>query len=64
MSNLPRPTGSGGAVALPAQATGVLEWLRGLVDVVGPFATIGGILIAWEVAAQLELVIPFLLPPL
>jgi ABC-type nitrate/sulfonate/bicarbonate transport system permease component len=42
----------------------MLDGLRRLFETIGPFATIGAILIAWEVAAQLELVIPFLLPAL
>ncbi len=33
-------------------------------DAFGPFIVIGGLLVAWEVSAQLELVIPVLLPPL
>lgn len=37
---------------------------RTLFEKVGPFVTVGGLLIAWELAAQLELVIAFLLPPL
>jgi len=34
------------------------------VDLVGPYFTIGALLVAWEVASRLGIVIPFLLPPL
>lgn len=50
---------TGAGVAQAAAAIG-----RTLFDRVGPFVTVGGLLIAWELAAQLELVIAFLLPPL
>lgn len=39
-------------------------WGRRIVEVLGPMGTLALILIAWEAAAQAELVIPFLLPPL
>jgi taurine transport system permease protein len=38
--------------------------IRRLVDVLGPYASITALLLAWEITAQLELVIPFLLPAL
>lgn len=37
---------------------------RALFERVGPFVTVGGLLIAWELVARLKLVIAFLLPPL
>ncbi len=41
-----------------------LDNVRQLFYTVGPYATIGLLLLAWEFAARLELVIAFLLPPL
>lgn len=37
---------------------------RWVFETLGPFVTIGGLLIAWELMARLEVVIAFLLPPL
>ncbi len=42
----------------------IMAALRGGFERVGPFVTVGGLLIAWELAARFELVIAFLLPPL
>ncbi len=42
----------------------IIAALRGGFERVGPFVTVGGLLIAWELAARFELVIAFLLPPL
>ena len=60
---------SQGEASAAASAAGVV--VNGLVDAgrrafntVGPFLTVGGLLIAWELAARFELVIAFLLPPL
>jgi ABC-type nitrate/sulfonate/bicarbonate transport system permease component len=40
------------------------RFLRGaLIDAVAPFVIIGALLIAWQIAATFELVMPFLLPP-
>ncbi len=47
-----------------APTTALADGFRRLVEALGPYASIGAILIAWEVTAQLELVIPFLLPAL
>jgi ABC-type nitrate/sulfonate/bicarbonate transport system permease component len=52
-----------GAVLAP-RAMAEIGWLRRLNEAAGSFATIAVILVAWEVAAQLKLVIPFLLPAL
>lgn len=65
MAGVRRTGGSAGAAAaLTARGPGFLELWNRLFDTVGPFTTIAAILIAWEVAAQLKLVIPFLLPAL
>jgi len=42
----------------------VLTLLRLAFDRVGPFLTLGALLIAWELASRLEWVMAFLLPPL
>ena len=48
----------------PGLAAIVIGGGRRAFDTFGSFIIIGGLLIAWEVSSQLELVIPFLLPPL
>ncbi len=52
-----------GAAAVPLRRTGpsATSWMF---DKFGPYVIIGILLIAWEVAAQRHLVIPFLLPAL
>ncbi len=45
-------------------AAALADGLRRLADMLGPYASVGAIFIAWELTAQLELVIPFLLPAL
>lgn len=55
---------TGSAPAASAIRPGIGALLSKIFDRVGPFLTIGTLLIAWEVAARLKLVIPFLLPPL
>ena len=65
MAEIPRTTGSDtAAAAMPRPGEGVAAMLRGVVDRVGPFFTIAVVLIAWEVTARLEIVIPYLLPAL
>ncbi|MGB0631533.1 MAG: ABC transporter permease [Alphaproteobacteria bacterium] len=44
--------------------TGPGRLARRAFDRVGPYVTIGALLIAWELAARFEIVIAFLLPPL
>lgn len=57
-------TGPSGAAILTARDAGPIKWLRRLSEAAGSFGTIAVVLVAWEVAAQLKLVIPFLLPAL
>jgi ABC-type nitrate/sulfonate/bicarbonate transport system permease component len=56
-----RTLDSSGSVGLTERTLGAT---RQLFDTVGPYVTIGLLLLAWEFAARLELVIAFLLPPL
>ncbi|MEK9644824.1 MAG: ABC transporter permease [Alphaproteobacteria bacterium] len=56
-----RTLDSSGSVGLTERT---LAAARQLFDTVGPYVTIGLLLLAWEFAARLELVIAFLLPPL
>ncbi|MGE0745766.1 MAG: ABC transporter permease [Rhodospirillales bacterium] len=51
------------AIRLPMARAGRDSWRRA-VETFGPYVTIGSLLVAWEVAARMELVIPFLLPAL
>ena len=55
---------SAAAAALPAPEPGLSGTLRGLVDTIIPYLTIATVLIVWEVMAQFEVVIPYLLPAL
>ncbi len=64
MAEIRRTTGSGAAAAMPRPGEGVAGMPRRVLDRVGPFLTISVVLIAWEVTAQLEIVIPYLLPAL
>lgn len=65
MAEIPQTTGSDtAAAAMPRPGEAVAAMLRGVVDRVGPFFTIAVVLIAWEVTARLEIVIPYLLPAL
>lgn len=65
MAEIRRTTGSGAAAAaMPRPGEGVADMLRGGLDKVAPFLTIAVVLIAWEVTARLEIVIPYLLPAL
>ena len=64
MAEIRRTTGSGAAAAMPRPGEGVADMPRRVLDRVGPFLTISVVLIAWEVTAQLEIVIPYLLPAL
>lgn len=50
-----------GALGIADRTIGVA---RQMFDTVGPYFTIGVLLLAWEFAARFELVIAFLLPPL
>jgi len=51
------------AIRLPMAPAGRDSWRR-VVETFGPYVTIGSILVAWEVVARMEIVIPFLLPAL
>jgi ABC-type nitrate/sulfonate/bicarbonate transport system permease component len=53
-----------GAAVLTARDGAGLALLRRATDAASSFGTIALVLVAWEVAAQLKLVIPFLLPAL
>ena len=65
MSNFLRSAGGDGVAALPAdRRSTTVDSLRWLFDTLGPFLTIGSLLIAWEVVARLGTVVAFLLPPL
>jgi len=55
---------SAAATALPAQGEGLFSALKGLLETITPYLTIAIVLIAWEVMAQFEVVIPYLLPAL
>lgn len=57
-------TGSSVPAILADRDGGAIRWLRRKSEAAGSFGTIVVILVAWEVAAQLQLVIPFLLPAL
>jgi len=63
MANVP-DTSKNNAAALPAPGETMSSTLRGLFDTIAPYLTIAIVLIAWEVTAQLEIVIPYLLPAL
>jgi len=52
------------AIALSVPQNGAVDWLRIGFYKVGPFFTITALLLTWELASRLELVITFLLPPL
>ena len=64
MAQIRRNTGTAAAASLPAHGDGMLAMLRGAFGAVGPYLSIAVVLIAWEVAARLEIVIPYLLPAL
>ncbi len=65
MAETPQTTGpDAAAAAMPRPGEGMADMLRGVLDRVGPFFTIAVVLIAWEVTARLEIVIPYLLPAL
>jgi len=57
------PQIGGSTAAAPPGASRAGSLLRLAFDRVGPFLTLGSLLIAWELAARLELVMAFLLPP-
>ena len=64
MARIRRNTATAAAAALPANGEGMLAMLRGAFVAVGPYLSIAVVLIAWEVTARLEIVIPYLLPAL
>ncbi len=63
MADIP-DTGRNGTAALPAPGESLSGTLRGLFDTITPYLTIVIVLITWEVMAQFEVVIPYLLPAL
>ena len=51
-------------MAETARTTGTPETVRSVFEAVGPYATIGTLLVTWEVLAQLEIFHSYLLPAL
>src|SRR5262245_30118277 len=47
----------------PSRDKGHLQQLGSLFDAIAPYLLIGALLIAWELATDWRLVMPFLLPP-
>lgn len=65
MAEVPQTTGTRSAEAAPpGRRAGAPEMGRIVFDTVGPFVTIGALLITWETLAQFEIFHPYLLPAL
>jgi ABC-type nitrate/sulfonate/bicarbonate transport system permease component len=64
MARISPSGGSQGVAALAGRSDEGFGWVRRATDTVGPFVSIALVLIAWEVAAQNKVIIPFLLPAL